>query len=110
MNRILKGDKVRVISGKHKNAEGVVLTVFPKEQTAIVENVNKVKMHKKAGPNQEESGIIQKDAPIRLCKLALIDPKSKKSSITKVKFEIDKNGNKSRIAKTSGHNFTVKTK
>jgi len=110
MNRILKGDKVRVISGKHKNAEGIILTVFPKKQTAIVENVNKVKMHRKAGPNQEESGIIKKDAPIRLCKLALVDPKSKKAKITKVKYEIDKNGKKSRIAKTSGHNFTTKGK
>ena len=107
MNRIIKGDKVKVISGKHKGSEGIVLQVFPKNETAIVEGVNRVKKHKKASADQEQGGIIELEAPIRLCKLALIDPKGK-GAITKVKYSKGKDNKKVRIAKKSGAEFIVK--
>ena len=61
MQRIRKGDKVRVISGKLLGKEGTVLQVCPTCHQAIVEGLNKVKCHKKAGANQEKGGIIEKE-------------------------------------------------
>lgn len=42
---VKKGDKVKVITGKDKNKEGVVLAAFPKQDKVIVEGVNVVKKH-----------------------------------------------------------------
>ena len=39
MNRLVKGDKVRVISGKEKGKDGIILSVDLKKQTAIVEGI-----------------------------------------------------------------------
>ncbi len=101
MNRIKKGDSVIVISGKEKNKDGIVLQVFPKDGTAIVEGLNKVKRHQKKDATHEQSGIIEKELPIRLCKLALLENKGKqKGQKTKVKFTIDEQtGKKVRISK-----------
>ncbi len=107
MNRIIKGDRVKVISGKHKGSEGVVLAVYPREGTALVEGINRVKKHKKASADQEQGGIVEIEAPIRLCKLALIDPK-KKGETTKIKYAIGKDKKKVRVAKKSGAEFTAK--
>ncbi len=108
MNRLIKGDRVRVISGKLKGLEGVILSVNLKEQTAIVEGINKVKKHVKPNQENEKGGIIEVDAPIRLCKLALIDPKGK-GATTKVRYEKDKKNNKKvRITKLSGTNLNEK--
>ncbi len=107
MNRIIKGDRVRVISGKLKGSEGVVLQVFPKNQMAIVEGVNKIKKHVKPDQNNEKGGIVEIDGPIKLCKLALIDPKGKGAK-TKVKYELDKNKKKVRITKLTGTNLSEK--
>lgn len=107
MNRIIKGDKVKVISGKNKGSEGIVLSVNPRAETAIVEGVNKVKKHKKASADAEQGGIVELDAPIRLCKLALLDPKGK-GAVTRVKYAVNKDKKKIRIAKKSGAEFVVK--
>lgn len=44
---VKKGDKVKVISGKDRNKEGVVLEALPKKDKVVVEGVNVVKKHKK---------------------------------------------------------------
>lgn len=97
MQRIKKGDKVRVISGKNKTKEGIVTQILTKKNAAIIEGVNKVKTHKKATAQNEKAGIIEKEAPIRLCKLALVVPKAPQG-ISKVAFQI-KDGKKVRVAK-----------
>ncbi len=107
MNRLIKGDRVRVISGKLKGLEGVILSVNLKSQTAIVEGINKIKKHVKPNQENEKGGIVEIDAPIKLCKLALIDPKGK-GATTKVKYEKDKNNKKVRITKLSGTNLNEK--
>lgn len=110
MNRIKKGDSVIVLSGKEKNKDGIVLKVFPKDGTAIVEGINKIKKHQKKDSSHEESGIIEKEAPIRLCKLALLEQKGKQKGLkTKIKFEIDKEtGVKRRISKRSNNPIGAK--
>ena len=99
MQRIKKGDFVRIISGDEATKEGVVLQVFPKKQTAIVEGLNIVKIHQKPDQkNQNKGGIISKEAPIKLSKLALVVIKAQQG-ISKVSYKMDKNNKKVRIAK-----------
>jgi large subunit ribosomal protein L24 len=98
MQRIKKGDKVRVISGKYATKEGNVLLVDAKHGRAIVEGLNKVKRHQKPSANQEKGGIKEKEAFLPLCKLALIAPKAPQG-ISKIKYVINKDGKKIRMAK-----------
>ena len=97
MKRIIKGDKVRVTTGKWKGSEGTVLAVLTKTNQVIVEKVNLAKHHLKAGKAQnQESGIVEKEAPIHVSNVTLVDAKSK-DVFTKVGFQLDKNNRKVRI-------------
>ncbi len=65
LNKIKKGDTVRVITGKDKGKEGKVLVVNEKMGRVIVEGVNMVTKHQKpSGANQ--GGIIHQEAPIHI--------------------------------------------
>ncbi|GMO15823.1 MAG: 50S ribosomal protein L24 [Mycoplasmoidaceae bacterium] len=98
MNRIIKGDKVRIISGKNKSKEGVVLSIDLKNKSAIVEGINMVKDHQKPSQaNNNKGGIVSKEAPILLCKLALVVDKAK-NGISRVSFIKDKDGKKNRVS------------
>jgi len=99
MQRIRKGDKVVVITGRDKGRDGEVIKVNPKENTALVRGLNMVKRHQKQTQNQA-SGIITKEAAIDLSNLAIADPKDGKP--TRVGFRINEDGNKVRVAKRSG--------
>lgn len=100
MQRLKKGDVVRVISGSHKGKEGTILQVFPKNQTAVVEGVNVRKKHQKPNQEKNEGGIVDVTLPIDMCKLALIDHKSK-GKVAKVKYGFDKDNKKVRISRLS---------
>ncbi|MCV3728403.1 50S ribosomal protein L24 [Ureaplasma miroungigenitalium] len=109
MNRIRKGDSVIVISGKHKQKTGIVISVDPKNETAIVEGVNKVKKHQKKDQTHEQSGILEKEAPIRLCKLAVLETKGKdKGKPTKISFEFNKENKKVRVARKTRSELETK--
>jgi len=99
MQKIRKGDKVVVLSGKDKGRTGEVLRVLPKDDKAVVRGVNQVQRHQRQTQSQE-GGIITKEAPIHLSNLALVDPKDGKP--TRVGFRIEKDGSKVRVAKRSG--------
>lgn len=96
--KIKKGDEIIVISGKYKGVKGKVLEARPVESRIVVEGVNRRKWHIK--PTQEKPGeIIDREAPIHVSNVSLIDPKSKKP--TRAGFKIE-NGKKIRISKKSG--------
>ena len=97
MQKIRKGDKVVVLAGKDKGRSGEVLSVQPKEDTALVRGVNMIRRHQKQSQSQE-GGIITKEAPIHLSNLAIADANGKP---TRVGFQI-KDGVKSRVAKSTG--------
>jgi large subunit ribosomal protein L24 len=79
MFHLKKDDKVKVISGKHKGRMGKVLAVFPDKRTALVERVNFVKRHMKAGSGAgQQGGIIEKEAPLPLSNLMVVCPKCEK--------------------------------
>ena len=98
MQKIRKGDKVVILTGKDKGRSGEVLQVMPKEDRAVVQGINLVKRHQRQSASQE-AGIITKEAPIHLSNLAIADPKDGKP--TRVGFKID-GDKKVRVAKRSG--------
>ncbi len=63
---VKKGDKVRVIAGKDKGTEAVVLTALPKVNKVIVEGVNIVKKHQRPTNELPQGGIIEKEAAIHV--------------------------------------------
>lgn len=73
--KILKGDKVRVISGANRGKEGTVLKTFPKDDTLIVEGVNTVKKHTKPSQANPDGGILEFEAPIHASNVMLLDGK-----------------------------------
>ncbi len=99
MQKIRKGDKVVVLAGKDKGRTGEVLRVMPKEDRALVRGINIVVRHQRQTQNQE-GGLIRKEAPIHLSNLAVADPKDGKP--TRVGFRVEKDGTKVRVAKRSG--------
>ena len=102
MQRIKTGDKVRIISGKLMGKEGTVKAVCPKCHKAIVDGLNKVKVHTKPNGNgQDKGGIKEKEAWIPLSKLALTVAKSKRG-VSKVSYKKNKDGIKVRVAKATG--------
>ncbi|NJR14104.1 MAG: 50S ribosomal protein L24 [Phyllobacteriaceae bacterium] len=98
MQKIRKGDKVVVLTGKDKSRTGQVLQVMPSDGKALVQGINVVRRHTRQTP-QSEGGIISKEAPIDLSNLSIIDPKDGKP--TRIGFAV-KDGKKVRVAKRSG--------
>jgi large subunit ribosomal protein L24 len=98
MQKIRKGDKVVILTGKDKGRSGEVLVVMPKEDRAVVRGINVVKRHQRQTASTE-AGIITKEAPIHLSNLAIADPKDGKPTRVGFKIEGDK---KVRVAKRSG--------
>jgi len=70
--KIKTGDKVRVIAGAHKGAEGEVRQVLREANKAIVEGVNLVKKHAKPSAQNPQGGIQEKEAPIQISNLSLL--------------------------------------
>jgi large subunit ribosomal protein L24 len=96
--KIRKGDKVMVLSGRDKGRSGEVFEVRPTEGVALVRGINMVKRHQKQSQNQE-GGIISKEAPIQLSNVAYV---GKDGKPTRVGFKIQADGKKVRVAKSSG--------
>ena len=98
MQKIRKGDKVVVLTGKDKGRTGEVVQVMPKEDRAVVKGINLVKRHQRQTQTQE-AGIITKEASIHLSNIAIADPKDGKPTRVGFKVEGDK---KVRICKKCG--------
>ena len=100
--KVKKGDMVLVVSGKDKGARGRVLTAMPKIDKVIVEGVNRVKKHTRIRTTQrgaKTGGIVTQEAPIDVSNVMVVDPDGQP---TRVGYRVDDNGQKIRIARTSG--------
>lgn len=90
---IRSGDTVIVISGDEKGKIGRVIAVFPKKKRVLVEHINMIKRHSKPrSQTQMQGGIIEKEAPLPVSKVALYDPKSKKGTRVKYRVRFEKDG------------------
>ncbi|GAK48063.1 50S ribosomal protein L24 [Secundilactobacillus oryzae JCM 18671] len=96
---IKTGDKVRVISGKDKGKEGTVTKTLAAKNRVVVEGINLIKKHQKATQSTPQGGIIEKEAPIQVSNVMLIDPSTNEP--TRVGFRVE-DGNKVRFGKKSG--------
>ena len=103
--KIRRDDEVIVISGKDRGKTGTVLRVDPKKQRVYVEGLNLVKRHQRPqqvrGAQRTEAvgGVIEKEGPIHISNVMLIDPKDKKPTRVGVSRE---NGIRNRVTKRSG--------
>jgi large subunit ribosomal protein L24 len=98
---VAKDDTVVVLSGKYRGKMGRVLRVFPDKGTLIVEHVNVVKRHTRPNPAKGiKGGLLEKEAPIRACKVMVVDPTSGKP--TRVGHRRLADGKKVRVARRSG--------
>ncbi|NQN96288.1 50S ribosomal protein L24 [Streptococcus suis] len=70
---VKKGDKVRVIAGKDKGVEALVVTALPKVNKVIVEGVNIVKKHQKPNSENPQGAIVEKEAPIHVSNVQVLD-------------------------------------
>jgi len=100
MAKIRKGDRVIVLSGKDKGKEGMVVTVEPQSDRAIVEGVNVARKSQRPIDEMQTGGIIDVNMPIRLSKLAVVSPSDGKPTRVGFKFEAD--GTKIRVCKRTG--------
>ena len=96
--KIKKGDRVMVLAGKDKGRQGAVLKVFPKEERVLVEGLNIVQRHTKPSQGDPQGGIKNKEAPLHVSNVAVVDSKGKP---TRVGFRMD-GDKKVRFAKTTG--------
>ena len=98
--KVKKGDTVVVLSGKDRGRQGKVLGTVPKEEKVVVEGLNMVTCHVKARRQDEQSGIVRREAALRACKVQVVCPKCSKP--TRVGMRIDADGKKSRVCKHCG--------
>ena len=88
-----------VLTGKDKGRQGQVIKVF-KNSKVLIENVNLVKKHQKGNPNTGvESGILEKEMPIHISNVMLLNPITKKGD--RIGFRILEDGRKVRFFKSN---------
>ena len=96
--KIKKGDRVVVLTGKDKGKTGAVTRVWPKECRVLVEGVNIVQRHTRPTQLDPQGGIKNKEAPLHLSNVAIVDANGKP---TRVGFRVD-GDTKVRFAKSTG--------
>jgi large subunit ribosomal protein L24 len=102
--KVRKGDRVVVTSGREKGKSGEVLRVYPSEARVVVAGVNMVKRHQRQ-TQRAQGGIVSKEAPLHLSKIAHIDPKT--GGPTRIGFKVLEDGRRVRFAKKSGEVLDV---
>ena len=106
--KIKKGDLVQVITGKDKGKQGKVIAAYPTEDRVLVEGVNRVKKHTKAGQTARGSktgGIITTEAPVHVSNVQLVVETDGSKVVTRVGYRFDDEGNKIRVAKRTGEDI-----
>lgn len=98
--KIKKGDRVQVISGKDKGKRGEVIQVMPKDQKVLIRGVNVVKRHQRPTGQLKQGGIIEKEAPIYWSKVMIVCPSC--DNATRVSFRVLGDGSKVRVCKKCG--------
>lgn len=98
--RIRTDDQVMITSGKDKGKTGKVVRTDPKRRKVFVENLNIVKRHQRPRTMNEQGGIIEKEGPIDVSNVVLVDPTDNKP--TKVGVRTGDDGERVRYSKRTG--------
>jgi large subunit ribosomal protein L24 len=100
--RLRTDDTVVVITGKDKGKSGKVLRVDVKNSKVYVEGINIVKRHQRPTPGRPNApvGVIEKEGPVHVSNVAILDPKDKKP--TRVGIVRRDDGRRIRVTKRSG--------
>ena len=103
--KIRKDDEVVVLTGRDKGKRGAVLRVVTKTDRVLVEGVNVTKRHVKPTQGDPQGGIVEREAPIHISNVSLIDPESDRP--TRVRYKTLQDGRKVRVAARSGEVIDV---
>jgi large subunit ribosomal protein L24 len=103
--KIRKDDEVIVLTGRDKGKRGAVLRVVTKTDRVLVEGVNVTKRHVKPTQADPQGGIVEREAPIHISNVALIDPESDRP--TRARYKTLEDGRKVRVAARSGEVIDV---
>ena len=101
--KIKKGDLVQVLTGKDKAKQGKVIAVYPDTQRVLVEGVNRVTRHTKAGQTARGSrtgGLVVQEAPVHISNVAVVDPTDKKPTRIKTRVESVERDGRQKAART----------
>jgi large subunit ribosomal protein L24 len=107
--KIKKGDLVQVISGrqqKHggdRGKQGKVIAVYPDTERVLVEGINRVTKHVKAGTTgrgTRTGGLVHAEAPIHVSNVAIVDPDSKKPTRVKTRVETIERDGRAKVQRT----------
>ncbi len=99
-SKIRRGDRVVVLSGRSKGARGVVRTVDRKKERITIEGVNMIKRHQRARSMQQQSQIVEREGPVHISNVMLLDPTTDEP--TRVTFRRREDGAMVRVSKRSG--------
>ncbi|HEY6736747.1 MAG TPA: 50S ribosomal protein L24 [Candidatus Saccharimonadia bacterium] len=97
--KLLKGDKVLVITGRDKGKTGTVQSVLPKTNQVLVENINVVKRHTKPSQKSPRGGILEVTKPIDVSKVMAVDPTT--GHPARIGYTVRADGSKERTFKVS---------
>jgi len=101
VRKIRKGDQVVVLAGRDKGRRGAVLQVLDEGRAVLVESLNKVKRHTKPNPQANRTGgILEKEMPLPLSKVAIWNPGQKKAD--RIGFKTLADGKRVRVFKSNG--------
>jgi large subunit ribosomal protein L24 len=106
--KIRKNDNVKVIAGNSRGKSGKVLKVYPDRDRIIVEGVNIIRRHSRPSQKNPQGGIMQREAPIHVSNVMLIEPKT--NEVTRVGSKVIKDEStgkkhRMRVARTTGETF-----
>jgi large subunit ribosomal protein L24 len=99
MKKLKKGDSVIIISGKDKGKKGEILRVIEPDKL-VISNINLAKKHVKPNPNKQETGgILEREMPMHISNIMILNPLTKKAD--KIGFKKLEDGKKVRIYKSN---------
>ncbi len=98
--KIKKGDTVKILSGKDRGKRGTVIRVLPAEGRIVVEGANVKKRHRRSRRQDKKGDVVLMPAPLSASAVQVLCPACGKP--TRVGYQLDDDGKKSRICKKCG--------
>jgi len=99
--KIRKNDNIVVIAGNDRGKTGKVLKVYPKTFRIIIEGINLRKRHTKPNQKNPQGGILEKEAPIHVSNVMILDPTNNEPTRIGSQIILDEKTGKKKIARVS---------